>query len=306
MAGTKEDLEATRVSSLGELQERLAARQARGRAHLIVLSGENIHEMHRIDNPEVVLGRGANASVHLRDDGISRRHARIVQEDNEVFVEDLQSANGTFVNGERITRRALRDGDRILLGSTTILKFTSDELEENFQEKMYEAALRDGLTKAYNKRYFLERIENELAFARRHATTLSLVLFDVDHFKRINDTFGHIAGDHALTHLASLAQSTIRSEDVFARVGGEEFAVLCRGVTLSQAGILAERIRAHVERSPLTYEAVQIPLTVSLGVSAFPDSPAERPEQLVAAADEALYEAKRTGRNRVLLRYPQA
>jgi diguanylate cyclase (GGDEF)-like protein len=299
-----DDIEATRVAHVKELQQELLARAQRDRAYLIVLAGSNVGEMYEVEGPETVLGRGANATVRLNDDGISRRHARLVLVQNEVVLEDLNSSNGTAVNGETITQRILRDGDKIRLGSTTILKFTyHDHLDVSFQQQMLDAALRDGLTKAFNKRYFLGRLETELAYAKRHRAPLSLVMFDVDHFKRVNDTYGHLAGDYVLAKISKLTQNTVRTEDVFARYGGEEFGVICRGVNLANAGILGERLRAIVETTEFDHEGTRMPITISVGVAAYPDLPLESPEQLIAAADEALYQAKRTGRNRVLLKH---
>ncbi|MDI1447825.1 GGDEF domain-containing protein [Polyangium sp. 6x1] len=299
-----DDIEATRVAHVKELQDELRARSQRDRAYLIVLVGSNVGEMFEVEFPETVLGRGANATVRLNDDGISRRHARLVRAGNDVVLEDLNSSNGTSVNGENISQRILRDGDKIRLGSTTILKFTyHDHLDVSFQQQMIDAALRDGLTKAFNKRYFLSRLETEIAYAKRHRAPLSLVMFDVDHFKRVNDTYGHLAGDYVLTKISKLTMNTVRTEDVFARYGGEEFGVICRGVSLGNAGILGERLRSAVETTPFEHEGTRIPITISVGVAASPDLPVETPEQLIAAADEALYQAKRTGRNRVLLKH---
>ena len=291
------------MANLGELQQELRARVQRDRAYLIVLAGGNVGEMYRLDEGETFLGRGQTATIKLMDDGISRKHARIVQQGGEVMIEDLQSSNGTIVNGAPVATQLLKDGDKIRLGSTTILKFTyNDQLDESFQQQMYEAALRDGLTKAFNKKYFLDRLETEIAYARRHNAHLSLVMFDVDHFKRVNDTHGHLAGDYVLAKLAKVALATVRAEDVFARYGGEEFGVICRGVPLPSAGILAERIRAIVEATTFDHEGQKLPITISIGVAGHPECPVETVAQLIAAADQALYEAKRTGRNKVLLK----
>ena len=299
-----DDFEATRVANLGELQQELAARQKHDRAYLIVLAGANVSEMYRIESAEIVIGRASNASVRLLDDGISRRHARILQVGPDLLIEDLGSSNGTLVNDRQITRHALRDGDKIRLGSSTILQFTyQDHLMESFQQQMYDAALRDALTKAYNRKYFLDRLEVEVAYVRRHEAHLSLLMFDIDHFKRVNDTFGHLAGDYVLSRVAKLAGSTVRSEDLFARYGGEEFSILCRGVPLENAGILAERLRMLIEGTVFEHEGIRVPITVSIGVAAHPSTTVENGLQLIAAADEALYEAKRLGRNRVLLKH---
>jgi diguanylate cyclase (GGDEF)-like protein len=295
--------EVTRVANLGELQTELRGKVARDRAYLIVLAGSNVGEMYRVEEGETFLGRGQSVTIRLTDEGISRKHARLVQHGGEVLIEDLQSSNGTIVNGAPVTMQVLKDGDKIRLGSTTILKFTyNDQLDENFQQQMYEAALRDGLTKAYNKKYFLDRLETEIAYAKRHQAHLSLLMMDVDHFKRVNDTYGHLAGDFVLAKLAKLANATVRTEDVFARYGGEEFGVICRGVPLASAGVLGERLRSLVETTPFETEGQRMPITISIGVAGYPEAPIETVTQLIAAADQALYEAKRAGRNRVLLK----
>ena len=300
-----EEEEQTRVGRA--TSEFAGAKSARDRAYLIVLAGEGVGAMYRVEEAETVIGRSGTASIRLNDDGISRKHARILQKGSEVIVEDLGSANGTHVNEERIETRVLKDGDKIRIGSTTILKFTyHDKLEETFQQRMYEAALRDGLTKAFNKSYFIDRLESELAYARRHRSPLSLIMFDVDFFKRVNDTYGHLAGDYVLTRLGKITQATVRVEDVFARYGGEEFAVICRGVELSKAGKFAERLRALIEGASFEYEKKVIPITISLGVAASPEIQAQLGADLVTGADEALYMAKRGGRNRVILKYADA
>ena len=298
-----DDSEKTNVSKMGDVVRELMSRGARDRAYLIVLQGSNVGEMYRLEAGESVLGRGTAATIRLGDDGVSRKHARVIVENNAVRIEDLGSANGTLVNGQLVQTVGLHDGDKIQLGSTTILKFTyHDKLEENFQRAMYDAALRDDLTKAFNKKYFLDRLEQEVSFARRHGSFLSLLMFDVDHFKRINDTFGHVAGDQVLARLAQVTQSTVRAEDVFGRYGGEEFAVICRGIPLADAATMAERLRAMVAGAQFVYEAGVIPVTISIGVAGYPEVAVQNALELIAAADEALYGAKRGGRNRVVVK----
>jgi diguanylate cyclase (GGDEF)-like protein len=272
----------------------------RDRAYLVVLAGASVGEMYKVDGEKTIIGRGQKAQVRLLDDGISREHAQVVVEANRIFLEDLGSTNGTFCNGLKVDRRELCDGDKILVGSTTILKFTyHDNLDEIFQKQMYESALRDGLTKAFNKKYFTDRLESELTFAIRHQSPLVLVMFDIDHFKKVNDTHGHQAGDLVLSEIATLLTGALRAEDVFARYGGEEFAVICRGTELAQAQVVGERMRKAVEKHRFTFEGTQIPITISVGIAGLPDPAVKDATDLVSRADKALYQSKHGGRNRV-------
>src|SRR5260221_13946236 len=202
----------------------------RDRAYLVVLAGASVGEMYKIEVEKTVIGRGQNAQIRLLDDGISREHAQLVIQGERVVLEDLGSTNGTYCNGLKVDRKELADGDKILVGSTTILKFTyHDNLDEIFQKQMYESALRDGLTRAFNKKYFTDRLESEFTFSSRHGAPLSLLLFDIDHFKRVNDTHGHQAGDHVLSELANLMAGSLRLEDGFARYGCREVRAISRG-----------------------------------------------------------------------------
>jgi diguanylate cyclase (GGDEF)-like protein len=270
-------------------------------AYVIVIAGPNVGEMFKVGDGGDI-GRGGDVQFRLTDTEISRRHARIVRRAGEVFVEDLGSTNGTFVNGQQVDAQSLKDGDKIQVGTTTILKFSyHDDLEEQFQRKMYEGALRDGLTKAFNKKYFEDRLQSEVAFALRHGTALSLIMLDLDLFKRINDTHGHLAGDYVLTTFASSVISTIRREDVFARYGGEEFALISRGLEEEAAKHFGERVRRAIERYPFRFQGREMHVTVSVGVASLPYAPVTDHIQLVAAADKALYAAKDGGRNRVVV-----
>jgi diguanylate cyclase (GGDEF)-like protein len=268
-------------------------------AYLVVLSGSSLGEMHKVDQDRVVIGRGDKVDLRLIDDGISREHAQIVRQGPQLRLEDLGSTNGTYCNGERIKSHALAEGDKILLGSATILKFSyQDRLDEMFQRQMSDSALRDGLTHAFNKRYFAERIETEFQYAVRHGTALSLIFLDIDQFKRINDLHGHQAGDYVLTQLATLLSSMLDEDMVLARYGGEELVILARGEELDAAA-LAERLRAAVEAHPFTYQGAKIPVTVSIGVARASAPGLGSPAELIARADETMYAAKRAGRNRV-------
>ena len=280
----------------------VSAGEKRDRAYLIVLAGSAVGEMYKIGQERTIIGRGGKAQIRLIDDGISREHAEIIIEGGEVLLRDLGSTNGTFCNGVKVDARPLADGDKILVGSTTILKFTyHDNLDEVFQRQMYESSLRDGLTRAFNKKYFTDRLESEFTFAMRHTAPLALVMFDIDHFKKVNDTHGHPAGDHVLAEISALLTGALRAEDVFARYGGEEFAVICRGSDLAQAQVIGERLRRAAEGRKFTFQDKVIPVTISVGVAALPDPHIKDASAFVVAADGALYRSKQGGRNRVSL-----
>jgi len=192
----------------------------------------------------------------------------------------------------------LEDGMKIQVGTATILQFRyQDQREQQFHTLMQTFKTHDPMTDAFNKRAFLVEIEKEAGFARRHGQPLALVLFDLDHFKRVNDTYGHQAGDIVLRTVAQLVMDTKRKEDVFARYGGEEFAMLLRNTGLDQAFIAGERIRRLIEQMEVIHNGRRIPTTVSVGVAVLDDHVA-KPTDLIERADERLYMAKRKGRNR--------
>jgi two-component system, cell cycle response regulator len=277
----------------------------RDRPYLIVLAGSAMGVMHLVDRDTTVIGRGEKADLRLIDDGISRAHTRIVRRGPDLFVEDLGSTNGTFCNGVRISSQKLAEGDKLMIGASTILKFTfHDQIDEVFQQQLTESALRDPLTKIYNKKFFLDRIQNEFSYSERHRHPVTLLFLDIDRFKSINDNFGHPAGDHVLQQLSALMERSLRNEDVLARYGGEEFAVICRGLDLSQGEILAERIRRAVEAGRFEFGAKMIPVTVSIGLAKAPDPRIRSAADLIVAADEVMYQAKRAGRNRVCVQGP--
>jgi two-component system cell cycle response regulator len=248
-----------------------------------------------------VLGRSVEAALQVEDEGISRRHCKVAHSNAGTFqIIDLGSTNGTYVNGVKVTLAELQDGDKIQIGSNTILKFSlQDELEEHYQRSLYESATRDGLTRTFNKKYFMDTLKKEFAYCVRHRVPLSVVMVDVDHFKRINDNFGHPAGDFVLQRIAQRVGDTIRTEDLFARVGGEEFALLLRESPEDHAMICAERCRRAVESSEFTFGGTPIRATISLGVASLFDSDFSHPDELIASADKYLYRAKGAGRNRV-------
>lgn len=272
------------------------------RAVLTVLLGINAGEAFALERRETVIGRSREANILVEDAGISRRHVCIRRKGGSYVLEDLGSTNGVFVNGQRVERTELEDGDRIQIGPSVVVRFgvTSAE-EEALARRLYEGSTRDPLTGLFNRKYAGERLSAEVAYAQRHGTRLSLILGDIDLFKRINDGFGHAAGDVVLRIVAAQLQRTSRSEDVVARYGGEEFVVIVRGVEPPSVAILAERVRRAIERLTVPWESGTLKVTMSLGVASLVECGATgSPGALVALADERLYRAKAAGRNRVV------
>jgi two-component system, cell cycle response regulator len=277
----------------------------RDRPYLIVLAGTAMGTMHLLDKPVTIVGRAEKADLRIIDDGISREHTRVLRDGNKLLIEDLGSTNGTYCNGTRITRHPLSEGDKIMIGTSTILKFTfHDQIDEVFQQQLTESALRDPLTKTYNKKFFLDRIASEFTYAERHRQSMALLFMDIDRFKNINDTHGHPVGDFVLQELATLMVKSLRNEDVLARYGGEEFAIICRGLEFDASASLAERIRRAIEKHSFEWDGTRIPVTVSIGVACAPDPRLRTASDLVVAADENMYMAKRSGRNRVSAQRP--
>lgn len=297
-----DDEEVTSITNLGEIAQR-SAPKLRDRATLTMVTGAQAGLVFTLAAGETLVGRSKECAIRIDDGGISRRHARILPDGPDHWIlEDLESRNGTTVNGAPALRHRLADGDRIGLGPSVELRFAiTDEAEEELLRRLYESAVSDALTGCFNRKHFGERLASELAYAKRHSTPLSLVMFDLDHFKRVNDTLGHLAGDHVLRTVAGLLKRTLRAEDVLARYGGEEFAVIARGIDVAQAVMLGERLRTTVERARIQYGADVIPVTVSVGVASLACcTRGGSLEEIVHVADTRLYEAKHGGRNRTI------
>ena len=282
-----------------QLIEELARGTRKYAAYVVVMAGPNVGEMYKLQGDDVV-GRAPDVRVSVADKEVSGEHARFEKRGDRFFVQDLGSTNGTYLNGASVTDAPLFDGDRIQLGPATVLKFGfHDDVDGEFQRLMYQAAVRDELTGAFNRKHLLERLDSEIGFSNRHDASVVLVLLDIDSFKATNDTWGHLAGDYVLTTLVRQVQKIIRREDVLGRYGGDEFAILSRGIDLEEGRLFAERIRQEVERLEFRWEDQVIPVTVSLGVAESTSTESDGPKGLLAVADAALYAAKRGGRNRV-------
>jgi len=253
-----------------------------------------------LDISPMRIGRGAENHIVLEGDSVSRRHAHIEQRGQVWWAIDDGSTNGTYVNDEQISREmGLANGDRIKVGPTIFKYLSGQDVEAQYHEEIYRMTIIDGLTGAHVKRYLLEALEKEIIRARRHARDLSFMMFDIDHFKKINDYHGHLAGDFVLKELARIVQARIRRDEVFARYGGEEFAIILPETNLEGAKALAEGLREKVEASRFVFQGEQINVTISIGVAVLQDVDRTAPD-LIKNADTKLYEAKRGGRNKVI------
>jgi diguanylate cyclase (GGDEF)-like protein len=276
-------------------------------AYLVVLAGDRMGETFPINEGRTAIGRGLHADVRVNDEGISRTHAVVLVEEEQYFLTDAGSTNGTFANGDRVSKHLLDEGDKIQIGATSVLKFTyRDDAEEDLQRTLYESALRDRLTGVFNRGYFDNRLESDVAFALRHGKPLSLVMFDIDGFKRLADGHGREFSDGLLRSMAHRVQSTTRSEDIFARFGGEEFVLICRDVDALRASKAAHRIGSLVRDEPFEVEGQRVTVSVSLGVADLGSLSEPSAKALAEAADTALFVAKREGEDRLEIYDPES
>ena len=273
---------------------------------LVVMTGKDIAHRYPLLKPEIVIGRAVDADIVLEDGRASRRHARILTPDTgRSTLEDMNSTNGTYVNNQKIDQWTLLDGDLIAIGNT-LLKFShQSEIEGEYLEEMNDSVKTDGLTGLLNRRFFDRQFALELARAERDGTPLSVILCDLDNFKRINDSFGHQVGDLVLKLSSSTLQKTIRETDFAGRYGGEELCVLLPDTDLTAACSIAENIRQAIEQLDINQEQDThqeqngLRITVSIGVSSFSPELASI-ENLLQRADENLYQAKARGKNQVV------
>jgi diguanylate cyclase (GGDEF)-like protein len=297
----EEDEETTDVGRFTDFGAPPVLPKSRDRAVLVRMDSTQAGQVRSLEDGPCAIGRHHDNDVSIRDSGLSRHHARISRDADGHFIEDVGSRNGTYVQGRRITRHRLRDGDWVQLGPRVTFRYSvTDEQQEELLRQLFELSTRDALTGAYNRQYLEERLRTEIAYAIRHETSMSLVIFDVDHFKQVNDTYGHQAGDRVLSSVALALSSRLRAEDVFARYGGEEFVVLLRGTDLANAARVAERMRAAVEKLRVSMGNATLNVSISAGCASLACCREPTGAELVGVADRRLYAAKHTGRNRVV------
>lgn len=280
------------------------------RPALVFLSGELIAVPIPLERPEVTLGRALEADVRVNDANVSRRHAMIQKSFNEetqktdYIVTDFGSRNGTFVNGERIGKQqVLQNGDKITIGDHILRFDLLDEIDREYQRQIHRLISHDDLTGLLSSRSFFSELRREAARATAEKRTFCVLMMDVDHFKNVNDRFGHLTGSKTLEEIGACIIEVLRSGDAASRFGGEEFSAFLLDADTTQAMVAAERIRQVIQERLFTVVRHAEPesthkVTISIGISAFPHD-SQDPIELVEMADSALYRAKREGRNRV-------
>jgi two-component system cell cycle response regulator len=273
------------------------------RATLMVLTGAHAGQLLAIDGAPVTIGRALDADLVVEEAGVSRHHARIAHTAGGGFyVEDLASTNGTFVGASRVGISLLGRGDLLQLGPRLQVRFAVvDAVEESLYRQLYESSVRDPLTRAFNRRYLAERLAAEVGRARRADDDVAILLIDVDSLKKVNDCFGHLAGDRALCSVAARILHALRMEDVLARYGGDEFVVLAAGTSRADAAQLAERVRLAVEGLHMSARGQQVHVTTSIGVASLTEvAGSDDPvATLLSMADARMYGAKASGRNQI-------
>jgi len=263
-------------------------------------SGPDMGRRHPLRPGRTTIGRGETAGVRVQDNSVSRTHAIVESNTEGCYVIDQKSLNGTHVNDRPVNgAHQLVDGDYVRIGNAIFRYLEGGNIEAEYHEELHRLAIVDGLTQLHNRRYLLDFLDRELARARRHERPLSVLMFDIDKFKSINDTHGHLCGDAVLRDLSNCLRPTIRREDLLARYGGEEFCVVLVETDHTQAVGAGERIRRAVEGTIFEFEGERFPVTVSVGAATV-GTKHESPDDLLQAADARLYEAKRTGRNKVV------
>jgi len=267
---------------------------------IVVMAGAMLGKIYELEGRPLRVGRDPGNTVMLEDTGVSRHHVVLERLGDRTVLRDLGSKNGTYVNDIGVQECVLKDGDLIFVGQTTFKYLSGDTMEQGYYESLHRISVQDPLTSLPNRRYFDEVLDRECARAKRHGRSLVLLLLDVDHFKAVNDTYGHVTGDMVLYAFAQLIRGRLRRSEFMARYGGEEFALVLPEADLEGAILFAEIIRERVEAHIFRCAEHTLRLTVSVGGALWGEG-MESAADLLRAADGKLYEAKNKGRNRVAM-----
>lgn len=275
---------------------------------LVAYAGTALGRIFPLMAGETLIGRAPTVTVALMDSEVSRIHARLTLEagsgGSRLYLEDLDSTNGTRVNGDELRDRLeLKAGDRLGVGGHVLKLVAMDALERAFHETLLDLSTRDPLTGLANRGNALAEFQNRFGLSLRYDRPLSVVVCDLDNFKRINDIHGHGAGDFVLQTFGVRVRENLREADLAGRIGGEEFLMVLPETDLGGGRMFAERLRKAVAAMPVLLPTGPLEFTCSMGVAERLGSDQE-PGQLLARADAALYQAKAEGRNRVCVPAP--
>jgi len=262
-------------------------------------TGPTMGTRYTLSETPIVLGRASDCDIRINDHSVSRRHARIQPGADGYYAVDLQSTNGTYVNDIPASMYKLKDGDYLRIGNCIYRFLMGGNVETEYHEEIYRLTIIDGLTEIHNKRYLMEFLDREIARSGRYNRPLSLIMFDIDKFKAINDEYGHLGGDFTLRELASRIKGNIRKEELFARYGGEEFCVVLPETPGDGAVIAADRFLKVISQTSFRFEEKNFQVTISAGVATTQGEAEISPLELIRRSDEKLYAAKSQGRNRV-------
>jgi diguanylate cyclase (GGDEF)-like protein len=300
------DNEKTTICTILTNAEQLAKYQI-WTACLVVLQGTDVGNKILLNKDEMTIGRAKDVDMCLTQGNVSRIHAVIQRLDDQQFLlSDKDSTNGTSVNAKSIKSVLLKDLDVISIGDSKLKFIASDSPEQAYYDKMYRRVHLDKVLRIYNKYYFLSKLEEEIIHCQHYGSQLSLVFLNADHFKQLNDSYGHLAGDAALIQLAEICKEHIRETDILCRYGVEEFAIIIPHTDQQQAYLLSEAIRELVAKTPVNYADAAINMTVSIGITSYDPQNTQSITKglLIAQADKALYQAKHSGRNKVIIFTP--
>ena len=267
----------------------------------IIIEGDQIGKIFNLIKQHNIIGRVEDADICLDSPTVSRKHAEIRFDNrNGIFIKDLNSSNGTYVNGKKITETDLQEGDIFSIGIYKLKVASLSKHDTIFFQRMMDNAEKDSLTGMYNKGFITRFLDSATTQSGHVKKLVSIAMVDIDHFKSINDTFGHIAGDAVLKDIAAVFCTYLRSADKYGRFGGEEFLIIFDRTSLHDAQIISERIRKMVMEHKTVYENHAITVTISIGLASNENSQIHDAESLIKLADEKLYVAKKNGRNQVV------
>ena len=285
------------------VREKIPKQEGQQKFYLIIVDGDNAGKIYPLDKKAITIGRSDEFDIQLADSSCSREQAIIeFNDNNQPVLKDLDSTNGTFVNGAKITEINIEDGDKILLGFSSVFMFAiQDSLESKFQMNLYESSITDHLTGAFNQKYFLDTLNKAFSYSLRHHTSLGLLMLDIDFFKKINDTYGHIVGDIVLKKVVKRIENNLRNEDILCRYGGDEFAVIVRDFKYGFVKIAAERIRLFFDGRSINCKDHKINISVSIGAAIIDNENIATSEDMLELADANLYKAKHSGGNCIVL-----